>query len=157
MEASMKLTRQYFLELSPPQPARTKFIARYHSYHGATLGALSMGGHLARRKPFQPLLLDNVTHIPPCNPYRDMIEGESIDDYVHRLAKQLDDEFHRLGPSNVCAFVAEPVVGAVSFVCFLYTQLSLMCEPAYDGCASREPFRPMSWDKDDQERLPLAG
>ena len=114
----MKLARQYFLELSPPQPDRTKFIAREQSYHGTTIGALSMGGHLARRKLFTPMLLDNITHVSACNAYRGPIAGESNEDYVARLAQELDDEFVRVGPGTVCAFVAEPVVGAVSCVSF---------------------------------------
>ncbi|KZF23982.1 aminotransferase [Xylona heveae TC161] len=110
MEAAMKLTRQYFVELSQPQ--RTQFIARHESYHGITLGALSMGGHKFRRELFKPMLLNNISHVSPCNPYRGKHDGESDEAYVARLARELDDEFQRLGPENVCAFVAEPVVGA---------------------------------------------
>jgi adenosylmethionine-8-amino-7-oxononanoate aminotransferase len=113
MEAAMKLTRQYFLESGQPQ--RTRFIARQQSYHGVTLGALSMGGHLWRREMFGPLLLPNITHVSPCNAYRFQKNGESDADYVARLAAELDAEFQRVGPETVCAFVAEPIVGAVSY------------------------------------------
>src|SRR5947209_13149375 len=34
MEAAIKMARQYFLELTPPQPKRHRFIARNQSYHG---------------------------------------------------------------------------------------------------------------------------
>ncbi|QKX61591.1 uncharacterized protein TRUGW13939_08743 [Talaromyces rugulosus] len=112
MEAAMKLSRQYYLELATPQPQRTKFIARKQSYHGITLGALSMSGHTFRREPFEPILLPNVSHISPCNTYRGRGDGESDAEYVTRLANELDAEFQRLGPNTVCAFVAEPVVGA---------------------------------------------
>jgi adenosylmethionine-8-amino-7-oxononanoate aminotransferase len=51
-----------------------------------------------------------------------MKESETEAEYVDRLAKELDDEFQRLGPETVCAFVAEPVVGAVSnSTMFFYT------------------------------------
>ena len=43
-----------------------------------------------------------------------MAQNETASEYVDRLAKKLDGEFQRLGPETVCAFVAEPVVGAVS-------------------------------------------
>jgi len=124
MEAAIKLCRQYFLELSPPQPQRVRFIARKESYHGTTLGALSMSGHLARRKLFQPILIptNHISHVSACNSYRGMKEGESVSAYVTRLAEELDDEFHRVGPDSVCAFVAEPVVGA-----------ALGCVPAVPG------------------------
>ncbi|KAH0541963.1 hypothetical protein FGG08_003595 [Glutinoglossum americanum] len=112
MEAAMKLARQYYLEVSPPQPQRTRFIARNESYHGTTLGALSMSGHRARRAKFEPILLDNISRVSACNTYRGMRGSETAQDYVERLAQELDDEFQRVGPDTVCAFVAEPVVGA---------------------------------------------
>jgi adenosylmethionine-8-amino-7-oxononanoate aminotransferase len=43
-----------------------------------------------------------------------MKQGETEEQYVQRLAKELDDEFQRLGPDTVCAFIAETVSGTVS-------------------------------------------
>ncbi|MCJ1400467.1 hypothetical protein MMC11_003673 [Xylographa trunciseda] len=120
MEAAMKLARQYFLELN--QPERVRFIARKESYHGTTLGALSMSGHVDRRKLFEPMLLDNVSRVSACNAYRGMQDGETMEAYVRRLAQELEDEFERVGPGSVCAFVVEPVVGA-----------ALGCVPAVPG------------------------
>ncbi|PGH03179.1 hypothetical protein GX51_04214 [Blastomyces parvus] len=122
MEVAMKLARQYYLELQTPQPQRTRFIARKQSYHGTTLGSLSMGGHVTRRELFEPLLLQNISHVSPCYAYRGKRSGESDAEYVARLAEELDNEFQRVGPENVCAFVAEPVVGA-----------ALGCVPAVPG------------------------
>ena len=82
----MRLARQYFLELSPSAPARTRFIARKVSYHDTTLGSLSMGGHLGRRKLFEPMLMGNITHVSPCNTYRALHQGEGLDSYVRRLS-----------------------------------------------------------------------
>ncbi|KAF2672652.1 PLP-dependent transferase [Microthyrium microscopicum] len=112
MDAAMKMARQYFLELPEPQPQRTRFIAREQSYHGTTLGPLGLGGHTMRRKPFEPLLSSNCSRVSACYAYRGMKEGESEEQYVVRLAEELDAEFQRVGPETVCAFVAEPVVGA---------------------------------------------
>lgn len=113
MEVAMKLSRQYFLEMDKPQPERVRFIARNESYHGTTLGSLSMGGHKTRREFYKPMLLENVSHVSPCHAYRWKLEGETDVEYVQRLAQELEDEFKRVGPETVCAFVAEPVVGAV--------------------------------------------
>lgn len=113
VEAALKLARQYFLELPTPQPQRTNFISRFPSYHGTTLGALGVGGHALRREPFEPLLSKNTSHVSPCYAYRGKKDGESDTDYVHRLAEELDSEFQQVGPDTVCAFIAEPVVGAV--------------------------------------------
>lgn len=112
MESAMKFSRQYFLEKNPPEPERTRFIARHGSFHGTTLGALSMGGHKARRALFEPMLLGTVSHVSPCFAYRHQ-GSDSVDEYVARLAAELDQEFQRVGPHKVIAFVAEPVVGAV--------------------------------------------
>jgi adenosylmethionine-8-amino-7-oxononanoate aminotransferase len=110
----MKLARQYHLELSPGSP-RVKFIARRGSWHGCTLATLSLGDFKPRKEIFDSMFHDNVTHVSPCHPYRDLREGESSEEYVARLAQELEDEFQRLGPKTVCAFVVEPMVGTVSF------------------------------------------
>ncbi|MBL6457670.1 aspartate aminotransferase family protein [Belnapia sp. T6] len=109
-EAAIKMARQYFLEIG--QPERTRFIARRQSYHGNTLGALSAGGNAMRRAPYQPLLSPAFSHVSPCYAYRDRAEGESDEQYVARLAAELEAEFQRLGPDTVIAFMAETVVGA---------------------------------------------
>lgn len=121
VEAALKLARQYFLELPTPQPQRTRFIARKPSYHGTTLGALGVGGHVLRRQPFEPILSQNISHVSPCYAYRGKNDGESDADYVARLADELDAEFRRVGPDTVCAFIAEPIVGAVRAVSFAST------------------------------------
>ena len=66
VEAGLKMARQYFLEIG--EPTRTKFIARHQSYHGNTLGALSVGGNIWRREPFKELLTE-ASHISPCYSY----------------------------------------------------------------------------------------
>jgi adenosylmethionine-8-amino-7-oxononanoate aminotransferase len=115
MEAAIKLARQYYLEKMPAEPRRTRFIARRQSYHGITLGALGVGGHAYRRNKFEPLLNEHTSLVSPCYPYRDKVAHESDEAYVRRLAEELDAEFTRLGPETVCAFIVEPVVGAVGF------------------------------------------
>ncbi|MEM8980220.1 MAG: aspartate aminotransferase family protein [Pseudomonadota bacterium] len=109
MEAALKLARQYYLEIG--QPKRTKIVARQQSYHGNTLGALATGGNEWRRAQFSPILID-VSHVSPCYAYRGQQDGETEEAYVDRLIAELDAEFLRLGPDQVMAFVAEPVVGA---------------------------------------------
>jgi adenosylmethionine-8-amino-7-oxononanoate aminotransferase len=109
VEAALKLARQYYVEID--QPKRSKIIARRQSYHGNTLGALAVGGNEWRRAQFAPLLID-VSHIAPCFAYRDQHDGETETDFGLRCATELETEILRLGPDEVMAFVAEPVVGA---------------------------------------------
>ena len=111
-EAALKLARQYFLEIG--QPAREKFIARRQSYHGNTLGALAAGGNAMRRAPYAPILAPAFSHVSPCFSYRFQNAGETDAQYLARLTEELEAEFQRLGPQNVIAFIAEPVVGATT-------------------------------------------
>jgi len=112
MEAAMKLSRQFFYETGEKQ--RVNFVARKQSWHGTTFGAMSVGSNLPRRIPYEPLLMQNVSHVSPAYAYQYQHAGESEEAYVQRLATELDTEFQRLGPETVIAFIAEPVVGATS-------------------------------------------
>ncbi len=111
MEAALKLARQYFVEKG--EPKRGRLIARKQSYHGNTMGALSAGGNAWRRAQFGPLLID-MSHIDPCYEYRLKREDETSEEYGLRAANLLEEELLRVGPENVMAFAAEPVVGATA-------------------------------------------
>jgi adenosylmethionine-8-amino-7-oxononanoate aminotransferase len=100
---------QYQRERGKPQ--KNRVIARWQSYHGNTLGALSAGGNRWRRTQFAALLID-VSHIEECYPYRGQRSGETLEDYGRRAADALEAEIARLGAEHVAAFIAEPVVGA---------------------------------------------
>ena len=113
MEAALKMARQYFLETGEPE--RTKFIARSQSFHGNTLGALSVGGNVWRREPFEAMLMD-AKHIQPCYAYRNQLDGETEEEYGLRAADELEAQIQSLGPGTVIAFVAETVVGATAGV-----------------------------------------
>lgn len=108
-ETALKLARQYFWERG--ETGRSRFIARRQSYHGNTLGALSVGGNAARRAVYEPILLP-VSHIAPCYDYRHRAAGETEEDYGRRAADELEPEILRLGPETVIAFIAETVGGA---------------------------------------------
>jgi len=109
VETALKMARQYFLEIGEPE--RKHFIARGQSYHGNTLGALSVGGNQWRKKQFAPLLVDQG-RVSPCYPYRDQQPHESEETYATRLADELEAEILKLGAKNVIGFVAETVSGA---------------------------------------------
>jgi adenosylmethionine-8-amino-7-oxononanoate aminotransferase len=107
-EAAAKMVRQYWL--LKDEPKRSKIIARWQSYHGNTLGALSMSGNIARRRRYVPLLLD-FPHIPPAYCYRCWF-GKTCDACDLECARALDTQIRATGPEYVSAFIAEPVVGA---------------------------------------------
>ena len=109
MEAAMKLARQYYLERG--EPKRQRFIARDMAYHGNTLGALSVGGHAQRRKPYAPLLL-NVGRVPACYAYRLKSDDETDEAFGARMANVLEKEIQTLGADTIAGFIFEPVSGA---------------------------------------------
>lgn len=119
-DAALKLASQYWMERG--QPKKTNFIARKQSYHGNTLGALSVSGHASRREFYRSWLSQNVTFVDPCYGYRAKHANESDDQYVTRLKDQLEAEILRLGPETVAGFVAETIPGT-----------TLGCVPATPG------------------------
>ena len=110
VEAAIKLARQYFVEKG--ENTRSQIISRWQSYHGNTLGALAAGGNKWRRAQFEPLLAPAMHQIDACHYWRWGQSGESKFEYGQRMANQLEAKIQELGPENVAAFIAEPVVGA---------------------------------------------
>lgn len=108
-ETALKLARQYFYDRGETQ--RRWFISRHQSYHGNTLGALSVGGNPGRRTVYEPILLP-ANYIAPCYAYRGQAEGETPEAYGMRVADELEAKIQELGPETVIGFIAETVVGA---------------------------------------------
>src|ERR1700722_6029937 len=112
VNSAMKVALQYFDARG--LPAKRRFISRHRSYHGNTLGALSVSGYVERRAPFEGSLLD-VSFVSAANAYRPPA-GVSDTDLAKHLAAELDSKIQALGPDNVAAFIFEPVVGAAGGV-----------------------------------------
>jgi hypothetical protein len=108
VESCLKVALQY--HQANGEPSRTRFISRERSFHGNTLGALSVSGFLERRQPYEGAL-SQVSFLSPVNTYRPPA-GVAPEDVAAHGAKELEDEIQRLGPGNVAAFIFEPVVGA---------------------------------------------
>ena len=75
VESAWKLARQYFRLMG--QPTRTKVISRDISYHGTTMGALSITGIPALKTPFEPLVPGTV-RVPNTNFYRAPEHGDDV-------------------------------------------------------------------------------
>jgi adenosylmethionine-8-amino-7-oxononanoate aminotransferase len=110
VEAALKMAVQYQAECG--RPKKSHIIARWQSYHGNTLGALSAGGNRWRRAQFSSLLVSEMSHIGECYDYRGRRADETPEQYGRRMADELETEILRLGADRVAAFIAEPVVGA---------------------------------------------
>lgn len=108
-ETALKLAWQYWRALGKTD--KTAIISRKFSYHGNTLGALSVSGNVERREVYESVLHD-WPRISPCYAYRHQKADESLHEYGLRVAAELESEIQRLGSGNVAAFIAEPIVGA---------------------------------------------
>jgi len=108
-ETAIKLARQYWMARG--QASKSIFISRNQSYHGNTLGALSLSGSPARRAVYQSIIVD-WPRVDPCYAYRQQIDGETIEEYGKRAAESLVRAIENAGAENVAAFFAETVSGA---------------------------------------------
>lgn len=106
-ESALKLAYQYHFERG--DPTKHKIISRWQSYHGNTIGSLSMSGRTQWRKMFNPYLLD-FPHIHPPYCYRCPYSRS----YPHceiDCALELERLIQQEGQENIAAFIAEPVIG----------------------------------------------
>ena len=107
-ETAMKMAIQYWQEQGIL--TKTKVLSRWVSYHGITMGALSMSGHTGRRARFVPLLEDFPVINPPyC--YRCPYNQEAPS-CGYMCANELETAIKRIGADQIAAFIAEPVIGA---------------------------------------------
>lgn len=93
------------------RPEKTKILGRYQSYHGMTLGSLSMSGHPARRPDYGELL-HPLAVAPPVHAYRWARAGESEEAYSERAVATFEAAIIRENPATVAAVIVEPIVGA---------------------------------------------
>jgi adenosylmethionine-8-amino-7-oxononanoate aminotransferase len=112
VESALKIALQY--HAARGQRSRRRFISRRRSWHGNTLGALSISGFEERRAPFEGALFAG-SFLSPANEYRPPA-GAHAGNVGAWCAKELDDEILRLGAENVAAFIFEPVVGTAGGV-----------------------------------------
>lgn len=123
----------YRVQVARGQPQRRIVLSRFLSYHGTSLGMLALGARVAMRQLVEPLLAD-FPHLPPPYPYRPEwlatfpgpvrgvaglqsqlqrdLTAEELTRGQADAAAALEVAIEALGAENVCAFVAEPIMGA---------------------------------------------
>ena len=90
---------------------KKKIISRNCAYHGATYVAAELTGILATKNSFDRVGQDFIHHVSAANMYAkpdDMTEAA----YCDHLVQEFQDRIDQLGPDNVAAFIAEPIMGA---------------------------------------------
>ena len=96
VESCLKIALQY--QNCIGERSRKRFIARQRSWHGNTLGALSVSGFAQRREPYEGSLLE-AGFVSAANVYRPPAEisPEEIPGYC---ADELAREIESIGPSE---------------------------------------------------------
>jgi adenosylmethionine-8-amino-7-oxononanoate aminotransferase len=107
-ETAIKLARQFHLESG--QRERYRVLSRRQSYHGSTLGAMSVSGNFARRAPYEPLITE-WGHIAPCFCYHCPFD-KTFPQCALVCADDLEVYLLQHEPEKAAAFIFEPIVGA---------------------------------------------
>jgi adenosylmethionine-8-amino-7-oxononanoate aminotransferase len=105
VESAIKFARQYWKLVG--RPTKHKVLSRYLSYHGTSIGALSLTGVPAIRQPFEPLMPGAVK---VQTPYRYRCgDCMHLDACTLRCADDLALRIEMEGPDSVAAVFMEPV------------------------------------------------
>src|SRR5579862_3026608 len=109
IETALKLARQYQVEIGERQ--RHQVMSRTQSYHGATLGALSVSGNKKRREMYLPMVKEfSHVGIPYC--YRCAFDcTDSCFNCGQQYAAEVEQAIEA-SEGQAAAFVFEPMSGA---------------------------------------------
>jgi adenosylmethionine-8-amino-7-oxononanoate aminotransferase len=106
VESAIQLALRYW-QLQG-KPGKIDLISRWPSFHGSTLGALSLSG--SKWRGFYEPILAKYPVAPV--PNADIRRRRPPDEEATWAARELEDAIARRGPQNVAAVVIEPVTGA---------------------------------------------
>ncbi|MGH6928436.1 MAG: aminotransferase, partial [Dongiaceae bacterium] len=93
------------------RPTKKHIIARIDGYHGSTYLRMSLTGKPGDRSPYFHYISDIVHHVSSPNSYR-RPAGMTVAEFCDHLVSELERTIQSIGPDNVAAFIAEPVLGA---------------------------------------------
>jgi len=97
VEAALKMSYHYHLNLGKRKPV---FLSLTNSYHGETIGALSVGDVALYKETYEPLLIANIQVAVP----KDQSQAAAAEALVtlEKLLKEKSDE--------IAAFILEPLI-----------------------------------------------
>ncbi len=107
VEIALKIAFQYWRQRPDPRPEKTTFLHLTESYHGDTLGAVSVGGIDLFHRLYRPLLFPTLA-APAPHPYRCSFCAQER--ACNRRCQQALEEVLKRDASRIAAFVVEPLV-----------------------------------------------
>jgi 4-aminobutyrate aminotransferase len=110
VESALKLARHH--------TGRSQFIAFFDSFHGRTMGAITMTASKTNyRRRFSPLL-GGVFHVPYPNPYRPLLLGQPGEGYGETVVRYIEEQVlgRLVSPDEVAGILIEPIQGEGGYV-----------------------------------------
>jgi adenosylmethionine-8-amino-7-oxononanoate aminotransferase len=105
IEIALKMSAHYWRNIG--EPDKTQFISLKNSYHGETLGALSVTDVALFRDAYSALIRQQAT--VPSPDWRNAAAGESAENYALRCAVALEQHLQQ-HHARLAAFIVEPLV-----------------------------------------------
>ncbi|MFO1517402.1 MAG: aspartate aminotransferase family protein [Lysobacterales bacterium] len=98
------------------EASRTRIIGREKGYHGVGIGGISVGGMVANRKMFAPMMLPGVDHLPHTHNLKEMAFSHGQPTWGAHLADELERLVALHDASTIAAVIVEPMQGSVGVV-----------------------------------------
>ena len=98
------------------EASRTRIIGRERAYHGVGMGGISVGGILANRKMFAPLMIPGVDHLPHTWDTSKMGYSRGQPDWGLHLAEDLERIVALHDASTIAAVIVEPMQGSTGVI-----------------------------------------
>jgi beta-alanine--pyruvate transaminase len=98
------------------EAGRTRIIGRERGYHGVGMGGISVGGMVANRKMFAPLMINGVDHLPHTHSLKDMAFSDGQPAWGAHLADELERLVALHDASTIAAVIVEPMQGSVGVI-----------------------------------------
>ena len=95
---------------------RTRFIGREKGYHGVGFGGMSVGGMVANRKMFGPIMVPGVDHLPHTYNLSQMAFSKGMPTWGAHLADELERLVALHDASTIAAVIVEPMQGSVGVI-----------------------------------------
>ena len=94
------------------EASRTRFIGRERGYHGVGFGGISVGGMVANRKMYGPVMIPGVDHLPHTHNLKEMAFSRGQPSWGAHLADELEKIVALHDASTIAAVIVEPMQGS---------------------------------------------
>lgn len=105
-ETAFKIARQYHEQNG--EPSRYKFVSRYRSYHGNTMGSLAATGQAQRKYKYEPLS-PGFVHVAPPDMYRFPENNDTPPSQLESV-KKIDEVMTWELSLTIAGVIMEPII-----------------------------------------------